>query len=213
MTSPWRRPQPAIDDERLYADERAYVARAVPRRRAEFGTARVCARRALADLGFGPRSLVPGPDRAPRWPPGVVGSISHSDGHCAVVVARSSSASGLGLDVEREGSLSTDPEIEAAVCVAAERHWLTHRPDAERGRLVRLLFSAKEAFYKCQYPSTRTALDFHDVELCIDLAHGTFAVRVHRTGAAWRSLERARGRLLRTAGFVATAVTLPPPAR
>jgi 4'-phosphopantetheinyl transferase EntD len=197
---------PAIVDDALYSDELAYVARAVTRRRAEFGTVRVCARRALAELGIGPCSLVPGPDRSPRWPPGVVGSISHTDGYCAVAVARSSQADGLGLDVEHAGSLPDD--LEAIVCTTAERAWLDQREE-ERGHLIQLVFCAKEAFYKCEYPVTRSPLDFLDVELRIDLDAETFSVaRVHRSGATWRATERARGRLFRCAGFVVTAATL-----
>jgi 4'-phosphopantetheinyl transferase EntD len=198
---------PSIVDDRLYDEELAYVARAIPRRRAEFGTARVCARRALAALGVGPCSLVPRPDRSPRWPHGVVGSISHTDGYCAVVVARSSQTSGLGLDVERESPLHVD--LVDTVCTPTERRWLAQWGGDQRGRMATLVFSAKEAFYKCQHPTTRGFLDFHEVELRIDLDGATFSVvRVHRSGAAWRAVERARGRLLRTAGFIVTAATL-----
>ena len=42
-----------------------------------------------------------GPNRAPLWPRGIVGSISHCEGYCAVVAARQDRFAGLGLDVER----------------------------------------------------------------------------------------------------------------
>jgi 4'-phosphopantetheinyl transferase EntD len=191
----------------LYADELEYVARAVDKRRAEFGTARACARRALAQLGIEPCSLVPHADRSPRWPEGVVGSISHTDGHCGVVVALSSHASGLGLDIERDGALHAD--LEAVVCTPAERRWLAQCGGDRRGHLAKLVFSAKEAFYKCQYPTTRTFLAFDEVELRVDLETSSFSIaRVRRRGETWRALERAAGRLLRAPGFIVTAVTL-----
>jgi 4'-phosphopantetheinyl transferase EntD len=140
---------PRLVDEVLYREEQAYLVSASDRRRAEFGTARICARRALARLGVMPCPLVPHEDRSPWWPPGVVGSISHTEGHCAVVLASSSQAAGLGLDLEVLGS--TDREMEALVCTQAERQWLDGREDTERSPLVRAIFSAKEAFYKC-YP-------------------------------------------------------------
>ena len=60
--------RPAGDDG-LFEAERRHVARAVPKRRAEFASVRACARDALAELG-GPRAaLVPNPDRSPRWHP------------------------------------------------------------------------------------------------------------------------------------------------
>jgi len=65
---------PALVDAQLHPDELAAVERAVPKRRAEFGTARLCARRALSSLGFEPAALLPHEGREPRWPPGAVGS-------------------------------------------------------------------------------------------------------------------------------------------
>jgi 4'-phosphopantetheinyl transferase EntD len=198
---------PAIVDESLYSEERKFVAGAVNRRRAEFGTARVCARRALAELGFAPSSLHPNPDGSPRWPHGAIGSITHTEGYCAVVVARSSGASGLGLDVEADTALDVD--LEAIVCAAPERRWLDRCPADQRGRLAKLVFSAKEAFYKCQHSTTRSSLDFQEVELALDIDAGTFAVaRIFRSGSPWRFVQGARGRLLRTAGLILTAATL-----
>jgi 4'-phosphopantetheinyl transferase EntD len=198
---------PALVDDCLYDEEREYIAEAVPRRRAEFGTARVCARRALAELGFASCSLAPYPDRSPRWPEGAIGSISHTAGICLVAVALSSRASGIGLDVECDGDL--DRELEAMICTPAERRWLDQWMGEERGRMAKLVFSAKEAFYKCQYPTTRSILDFLEVELHIDPDAGRFTVaRVHRIGAPWRFIEGARGRLLRTEGIIVTAATL-----
>jgi 4'-phosphopantetheinyl transferase EntD len=198
---------PAIVDDRLYADEREYVAESVARRRAEFGTARVCARAALAELGFAPCSLAPHPDRSPRWPLGAVGSISHTEGVCAVAAALSSRAAGLGLDLEGDGPLGSD--LESVICTPTERRWLDRWSGERRGQMAKLVFSAKEAFYKCQHSTTRSYLDFLDVDLHIDPAAGTFEVaRVHRSGAGWRFVEKAKGRLLRTAGLVLAGATL-----
>jgi 4'-phosphopantetheinyl transferase EntD len=198
---------PALVDECLYPEERETIACASPRRRAEFGTARVCARRALAELDFAPCSLAPYADRSPRWPLGAVGSISHSEGICAVAVTRSSRASGLGLDVERDSALA--PDLEALICTPAERRWLDRCPYRQRGRMAKLVFSAKEAFYKCQHPTNGGFLGFLEVDLRIDPDAGTFSVaRVHRSGPGWRFAERAQGRLRRTAGLIVTAATL-----
>jgi 4'-phosphopantetheinyl transferase EntD len=197
-----------MDDE-LYPDERAHIASSVAKRRAEFGTARVVARRALAELGFPPMSLVPYPDRAPRWPEGVVGSISHCTGLCAVVVARSSFVQGLGLDVECAGQL--DAALETTICTTAERQWLASYPPEERGHWAKMLFSAKEAFYKCQFPTTRTFLDYLEVDVRINVEDGTFAVTCARSGAQWRAVEMAKGRHLRTGELIVTAATLMTP--
>jgi 4'-phosphopantetheinyl transferase EntD len=72
-----------------------------------------------------------------------------------------------------------------------------------------LVFSAKEAFYKCQYSVTQTMLDFKDVELTFDLEAGRFAVANLRAGLPQRSrLLRIEGRVCRAPDLVVTAATL-----
>jgi 4'-phosphopantetheinyl transferase EntD len=151
-----------VDDE-LFPEERAHVRNAVAKRRAEFGTARQFARQALGTLGVPAGALVPEADRAPIWPAGVVGSITHTDQYCAVVVARSPPWRAVGLDVETVRPL--DDGVLGAILVPAERAWLDAQPPAARDALAVVFFSAKEAFYKCQYPVTRRFLDFHEVEI------------------------------------------------
>ncbi|WP_257165480.1 4'-phosphopantetheinyl transferase [Bradyrhizobium sp. SRS-191] len=160
----------------LFPEERAFIRAAVPKRRAEFATARILARKALGTLGAVPIPLVPRPDRAPTWPSGYTGSISHCDNFCAVVVARSRDVVSLGLDVENRREL--DRTMQELVLTPAERQWAAVQPEALRPTLPILIFSAKEAFYKCQYPVTRGFLDFQDVELAIDWMSGTYTARV-----------------------------------
>ncbi len=195
----------SLADDELFAEERAHVQAAVAKRRAEFATARVLARRALAALGAPPVALVPAPDRAPVWPPGYVGSISHCADHCAVAVARSRDVSSLGLDVEDLREL--DPSMRDLVLTPAERRWLRAQPDALQPMLPIVIFSAKEAYYKCQYPITHGFLDFQDVELTIAWAAGTFEARVEREG--WPAVvARLAGRFLIADGRVSCGVTL-----
>jgi 4'-phosphopantetheinyl transferase EntD len=180
-------------DRELFSEERAFIHAAVPKRRAEFATARILARRALAALGAPPIPLVPAPDRAPVWPPGYTGSISHCTNYCAVVVARSRDVASLGLDVEDLREL--DPTMQDLVLTPAERGWIGAQPNAIQAVLPILIFSAKEAYYKCQYPMTRGFLDFQDVELTIEWATGTFEARVLKAG--WpAAVARLSGRFV-----------------
>ena len=93
---------------------------------------------------------------------------------------------GVGLDVEQDEELR--PELERMICTPPERAWLDSQPSARRGQLGKLFFSAKEAFYKAQYPLTRAYLDFRDVDLHLDLPGGTFAVA--RIGRAQRARDQ-----------------------
>ena len=165
---------PKLVNDQLYPEERNYVANAVVKRQAEFGTARLCARKALSRLGVAPCSLVPNADRSPRWPDGIRGSIAHTDDWCAVGVSNALSITAIGLDLESDATFAQ--ELEAVICTDAERRWLRTFNRGEFGWLGPLIFSAKEAFYKCQFAVTQTQLNFTDVELAFDLQSGTFGV-------------------------------------
>ena len=198
---------PRLVDDELFPEERAHIARAVDKRRAEFGMARVCARRALARLGFAPMPLVPSEDRAPSWPAGVVGSITHTKGYCSVVVARLEHCRSLGLDAEQDVPLSE--ALIAKICTPAEQAFLQDK--AERDAIV--YFAAKEAFYKCQYPLTKAYLDFQDVELEVDFERATFRGRVVKPTVpkpAW--LDHLSGSFLRQRGLVLCGLSLMPAA-
>jgi 4'-phosphopantetheinyl transferase EntD len=191
---------PEVVDAALYAEERAFIANAVPKRRAEFGSARICARHALAELGTPAQALVPGADRAPIWPEGAVGSITHTLGYCGVVVARAERYASLGLDAERDKELS--PEMIRMICTPQERA-NTPAQDAI------VYFAAKEAFYKCQYPLTRQFLEFQDVELTLDPTRTRFHARVLRAlPNKPRWLDRLHGHILRRDGLVLCGVSL-----
>jgi 4'-phosphopantetheinyl transferase EntD len=192
-------------DEALYPQELAYIAGASPTRQAEFGTGRVCARRALAELGVAPCALVSGGDGVPLWPPGVVGSISHTRKRCAVVVARETDARSVGLDIEEIRALESG--VEETILTARERSFLRERAPALHDELLILFFSGKEAYYKCQYPVTGRFLDFRDVELGLDLDARTFVARSLEDGA--RTIGDLQGRFAFDRGMVLCGVELP----
>jgi 4'-phosphopantetheinyl transferase EntD len=182
---------PRLADEELYPEEWAYIRQAIPKRRAEFATTRILAREALSALGAPPVALVPKANGVPEWPPGTVGSISHTDGYCAVVVGRMPPLYSIGLDVENLRAV--DASVAALILTDREQAWLCRQPERERGGLVILIFSCKEAYYKCQYPISNGFLDFQDVELEFDFGRGGFEARVLKAGWPTR-LARLPGR-------------------
>ncbi|MGW4466191.1 4'-phosphopantetheinyl transferase family protein [Micromonospora sp. NPDC004704] len=156
----------------LFPEEEALLANAVDKRRNEFVTARRCARQALAELGFPPAPLLPGPQREPRWPAGVVGSITHCDGYRAAAVARTTDLVTIGIDAEPHQPLPSG--VLAAVALPAEVARLAQLAGAYPSICWdRLLFCAKEAVYKAWFPLARRWLDFHEAEIEVDPA-GTF---------------------------------------
>ena len=67
----------------------APVAKAVEKRRKEFSTGRQFSMLAQRVLGLPPAFVEHAEDRSPRWPDGVLGSISHTDTLALVVLMRS----------------------------------------------------------------------------------------------------------------------------
>ncbi|MER5969081.1 4'-phosphopantetheinyl transferase superfamily protein [Streptomyces sp. NPDC002055] len=199
-------------EARLFPEEEVAVARSVDKRRREFTTVRVCARRALAGLGHAPVPLVPGERGAPSWPAGVAGSMTHCDGYRACAVARDTEVVSLGIDAEPAGPLPDG--VLDSVTLPGERELLRALAARDAGiHWERLIFSAKESVYKTWFPLTRRWLGFEDafVELRRD---GTFGVELlvpglEVAGAPVRMLE---GRWLSERGVVLTAVACEAPA-
>lgn len=200
-----RHAAPRLDDQGLYPEELAYVAQAVPKRRAEFATVRRCAREALAELCIPPIPFVPQELGAPRWPDGVIGTMSHGVDVCAAVVGRTLDVRSIGLDIE--GSSPFDATLETSVCTLGERRACA-RFGVDHLAMVKLLFSAKEAFYKCQFPLTGKILDFLDVEIELDVEEASFRVvgvaHSEVPEAIWKPMV---GRFAYGDGRVFTAVT------
>jgi 4'-phosphopantetheinyl transferase EntD len=154
---------PAPDGPRLpgalAGAERAAIATADPGRRAEFAAGRACAHAALAHLGARPGPLLSGPAGEPRWPAGVVGSLTHCAGYRACAVARTQAVAALGIDAEPARALPAG--LIQAVAAGPERCRLAELGPGAPWEL--LLFCAKEAVYKAWYPLTGRRLDFADV--------------------------------------------------
>ena len=187
-------------------EEEQLITRAVPKRQREFRKARQCAREALSVLGISDFPLLSGEQREPLWPPGIVGSLSHTEGLCAVAVARAQRYRAIGIDVERDAPIET--EVARRVCRPEELEQLATFPSAPPLLAARLIFSAKESFYKCQFPLTRLFVGFDEV--AIDLEQGgTFTVKFVR-GPLLPAEEARRlvGRWQRRSGYLLTAIWL-----
>lgn len=177
--------EPAMYGAELFAEEAVAVVGAVAKRREEFAAGRAAARRALAMLGVPAVPLPRGERRAPVWPQGFVGSITHCVGFCAAVAAPDVAMVSLGLDAETNTPL--DRELVPMICSPVETAAFTRLPPLCVGDWHKLAFSAKEAFYKCIDPVLGEFLDFRDVHLELRVAHsrdrGTFSM------AALRSID------------------------
>jgi 4'-phosphopantetheinyl transferase EntD len=194
-------------DGLLFPEEEAVIRRAVDKRRREFTTVRVCARRALEDLGLPPAPILPGERGAPQWPYGVVGSMTHCDGYRAAVVAWDTRVPVIGIDAEPHAPLPGG--VLDTVALAGELRRLEQLSrSAPTVHWDRLLFSAKECVYKAWFPVTRRWLGFEEADIVLR-RDGTFAARLLATGATIPEggpLTGFTGRWLIADGLVVTVI-------
>lgn len=194
ITDP-RRAMGALDP----SEERA-ITRAVPKRRNEFRAGRLAARQALQAVG------VSGPvpqraDRAPDWPQGIAGSITHCQDLC--VACASTTVRAIGLDVEPAEDLPAD--LWGAILLPEEQE--ATQASADPGLTAKLIFSAKEAAYKAQYPLSETLFGFHDLGIAVG-KDGQFSAVFHTQAGSFQPGDTLHGRYLKTETHILTAVVL-----
>ncbi len=162
----------AGDPADLFDVEASHVRQACPRRQGEFAAGRACVRAAFRAIGVPPYAVPADGRRAPVWPLGLVGSISHCPGLCVAVVAPRPRRMAVGVDVDTNEGLPFG--LENVVATPAERG------AAERlGRLLpcdplKLLFVIKEAMFKLYFPVAQHFLEFRDMWVRLDPVAGTF---------------------------------------
>lgn len=199
----------------LYPEEEAVITRAVEKRRREFTAVRACARQAMEKLGVPPQPVLPGERGAPRWPEGLVGSMTHCDGYCAAALVRADELASLGIDAEPHDRLPDGVLDTVALPTEQTRlRGLSHsHPSVYWDRL---LFSAKESVYKAWFPLTGRWLDFLEADIEISPGTGTdlsggFRARLLVPGPLVDGLrvEVFDGRWTVQRGLAATAVVVP----
>lgn len=132
------------------------------KRRAEYLAGRYAARELLQKVGYTGVVAV-GADRAPIWPIGLKGSISHTETWAIAIMTSQLSNINLGVDIEmfRPGIMM---RIASDFTTAHERDVLTasHLP-FETALLI--TFSAKESLYKALYPIVQYMFGFEVAEI------------------------------------------------
>jgi len=148
---------------------------AVQSRQIEFLAGRWCARRALRAIDPAANHEVGiAADGTPLWPPGFVGSITHTADFVWAAAASRRDAAAIGIDSE-------------PIMTAARAHRLAPsiaRPDEiARTRAVlgvdfaaatSLLFSAKESLFKCLSAHLGRAFDCLDARVVVSREPGSF---------------------------------------
>lgn len=152
-----------------------------PRRQAEFVAGRLCARQALKAAGARRTKVGVDPKRAPRWPEGFVGAITHAEGFIWAAVAPSEHLKGLGIDSERILDADSAQEVQSIALIPAEmdraHEWVAQGMDLATS--TALIFSVKESLYKCLAPRAGRFFELHQAEVCeLDPKARRFKVRL-----------------------------------
>ncbi|WP_355661313.1 4'-phosphopantetheinyl transferase family protein [Halomonas salifodinae] len=182
---------------------------AAPKRRAEFLAGRLCARQALWHLDGRWQAPAMGEDKAPLWPAGCIGSITHSHGWAAALVGPRASYQGLGLDAERWLDDETAARLARRVLTPAERERL---PANEAALAVTLTFSLKESLFKALYPLVGRRFYFPDAELIDWHPQGSARLRLlSDLSPAWPAGRELDGSFCRWQGRLLSLVAIPAP--
>jgi 4'-phosphopantetheinyl transferase EntD len=172
-----------------------------PKRLREFVHGRACARLALTQLGLPECAIPVGEHRAPAWPDGIVGSISHSGEYAAAAVAHKADYRGLGVDLEASESL--DESLLQTICRPEEQEQLMNRN--ERFYLAKIIFSAKESVYKCIWPTVLHFVEFHEIEIQLDTEAKLFTARPHSERLPVELIQNIQGRYTETRELIISA--------
>lgn len=140
----------------------ASIQRSVAKRQSEFLAGRLCAREAMHRLDGRVRVPALGDDRAPVWPSDLCGSITHSTGRAAAIVAPRTAWRGLGMDMEQMLSVERATRLCGEILTPAETSRLREGYEALQ---ITLTFSAKESLFKALYPLMGVRFYFEDAEL------------------------------------------------
>nr|WP_297459458.1 4'-phosphopantetheinyl transferase superfamily protein [uncultured Halomonas sp.] len=141
------------------------IASAAPKRQMEFLAGRLCAREALHRLIGIAHVPAVAQSKAPVWPAGLIGSITHSGDLAAALVAPIQGYRGLGLDAETLLTAQRGERLARQILTPNERDWLATLPTDRRGEFVTLAFSLKESLFKALFPLVNVRFYFQDAEL------------------------------------------------
>lgn len=168
-----------LNDNMLLPEEASATANFSKKRLDEFTLGRVCAREVLATMGYAGFPVRVGDARQPVWPENLVGSISHTGDIAICAIARAQDIVGIGIDIE----LISPDSFDLLGIVASAKEHATLSPSLKHSSyMAKLLFSAKESVFKCQFPLTGKWLEFKDVTLTLDHESRQFETEIEVPG-------------------------------
>lgn len=158
----------------LFADS---MINCLPQRRAQYFAGRLCTTRALISLGAKDTQVATSAERAPIWPQGVVGSISHSNDYAIAMTGEAKLFNYIGVDIEiRQEKIFN--ELASEFTSPGEQSYLSSlMMDYDLALLI--TFSAKESLFKALWPQLRFFFGFASARIIkIDDRDLTFTLQL-----------------------------------
>ncbi|SHH54354.1 4'-phosphopantetheinyl transferase family protein [Marivita hallyeonensis] len=147
------------------------IARSIRKRQMEFLSGRLLAQTAQAQLGLTPQPIDIAESRAPVWPDGVTGSLSHARGRCAAILSTDTTHH-FGIDCEAVVDGSALTAIQTQTLTEADKAFVTTASEAT------CLFSAKEAVFKALHPQVGRFFGFDAAELAAPIGADSLTLRL-----------------------------------
>ncbi len=188
-----------------HPDEWEDIAAAAPARQREFTAGRLLARALGETLGLPPIPLRRAEDRSPVWPADRTGSLSHCNTLCAAAVGKRSAIQSIGVDIETIGRV--EQKLWPTLFTEKEADYFSSLAPEKVARETTLFFSAKESFYKCQYPLTQEWVGFQDVEITRTDTHSLAIAPTRCAAKVWHAAPIRTVAIVDT--HVATVMILP----
>lgn len=160
----------------------------------------------MTDLGLDSLPIPMGPDRAPIWPKGVRGSISHSESACIAAVTLRDVL--VGIDIEPCQLLKDD--LIDLICTDEELSSSAAAMSVDPAIAARIIFCAKEAVYKAQYPITKEILNFNDLTVFFAPSDTSFTAEFNHEVGRFARGYRMGGKAYLDGDFILAGVIFPP---
>jgi 4'-phosphopantetheinyl transferase EntD len=138
--------------------------RAVAKRKSEFLAGRYLAKIALQSIGKSCHYIAIGKNRAPVWPQGILGSISHTSAIAQCVITDHQDYQNIGLDIEH-WLTSADANNIASSIVKSAAEYLPIMTYLPFNKALTLIFSAKESLFKAIYKEVGKYFDFYAAQV------------------------------------------------
>ncbi|WP_039057006.1 4'-phosphopantetheinyl transferase superfamily protein [Enterobacter sp. Bisph1] len=148
--------------------------KAVVKRRAEYLAARCAAGYLLQQAGCDGH-VGSSASRAPVWPAGWCGSLTHSHGHAMAVIAPVDAGLSPGIDIEMfDGKTMRET---AEMFTSPQERQLLANCGVEYETALLITFSAKESLFKALYPQVGNFFGFDAARVCaLDMTTGTITL-------------------------------------